>query len=398
MTLIVFVVLMIFGTFALGFMVTENKQSLHHQHKTEAYYVARAGAVAVEAAIMEAYDIDNGKSLDENITETEKMILVDGINAKVTVKKEKVEEKIEDEEKTQDIQKYIYTITSEGESNNIKDIVEKVILVNVIETTESVVKITSPLTYIEKISDILKKEPFNAQKGDNENYKLYSFEFENFSEITGFTKLTDIGSTISAGDYKVDASLISTEKKTVDITIDGEVNIYVKEYVNLNNVNIKYNDDSSKLNIYIYGEASLEEGITLKLGDSKDKSTIYGNFFIKQGNVSFDFHEVNFVGNIVSNGDYINLVSHDNSKNPKVRIKGIIYGPNATVNFGKVKEDWSSMSIAGAVVGKELWYHSKNGNDNHIDKFIVSGNLDGIDSPFEDKVTITVTKNPGYFK
>ena len=51
LTLMVFAVLMIFATFILGFMVTENKQAMNHQNKTQAYYIARSGAEVVEAAI-----------------------------------------------------------------------------------------------------------------------------------------------------------------------------------------------------------------------------------------------------------------------------------------------------------------------------------------------------------
>lgn len=44
LTLMVFAVLMIFATFILSFMVTENKQAMYHQNKTQAYYIARSGA------------------------------------------------------------------------------------------------------------------------------------------------------------------------------------------------------------------------------------------------------------------------------------------------------------------------------------------------------------------
>jgi len=57
LSLIVFAVLIVFGTFLLGFMVNENKMSLNHQGKIQAYYIARAGAEAVEAAII--YELDD---------------------------------------------------------------------------------------------------------------------------------------------------------------------------------------------------------------------------------------------------------------------------------------------------------------------------------------------------
>src|SRR5690554_1687535 len=52
-TIIIFAVLMIFATFTLGFMVTENKQSIHYHNKTQAYYYARSGVEVVEEALID---------------------------------------------------------------------------------------------------------------------------------------------------------------------------------------------------------------------------------------------------------------------------------------------------------------------------------------------------------
>lgn len=51
LTIIIFAVLMIFATFTMGFMVTENKQSIYYQNKTQAYYIARGAADIVEGAV-----------------------------------------------------------------------------------------------------------------------------------------------------------------------------------------------------------------------------------------------------------------------------------------------------------------------------------------------------------
>lgn len=47
MIIIMFVVLTIFSTFTLSFMVTENKQSINHEVKAKAYFVALSGAEIV---------------------------------------------------------------------------------------------------------------------------------------------------------------------------------------------------------------------------------------------------------------------------------------------------------------------------------------------------------------
>lgn len=64
MTLIVFLILMIFASFILGFMVTENKQAIHHQNKTQAYYIARGGAETVEAALIRQLDSYGSNTTD----------------------------------------------------------------------------------------------------------------------------------------------------------------------------------------------------------------------------------------------------------------------------------------------------------------------------------------------
>ena len=90
LVLMVFSVLMVLSTFIVGFMVTENKQSLYHQHKTQAYYIARGGAVAVEAAIlkMDEAQIDKlNKELDKGEVEIDE-IDIDGNIANVVVKRD----------------------------------------------------------------------------------------------------------------------------------------------------------------------------------------------------------------------------------------------------------------------------------------------------------------------
>jgi type II secretory pathway component PulK len=52
LVIMVFAVLMIFGTFILGFTVTENKQAMYYQNKTQAYYIAKSGADIVEVALI----------------------------------------------------------------------------------------------------------------------------------------------------------------------------------------------------------------------------------------------------------------------------------------------------------------------------------------------------------
>ncbi|MFY9284973.1 MAG: hypothetical protein WAO64_00040, partial [Tissierellaceae bacterium] len=78
MALMVFSVLIIFSTFTVSSMVTENKQSIYHQHKTRAYYVARSGAEAVETAIRKLFiddDPTDREALIANISTTPDKVL-----------------------------------------------------------------------------------------------------------------------------------------------------------------------------------------------------------------------------------------------------------------------------------------------------------------------------------
>src|SRR5690554_1039431 len=53
LTIIIFAVLMIFATFTMGFMVTENKQSIYYQNKTQAHHLAVSGVDIVSVALID---------------------------------------------------------------------------------------------------------------------------------------------------------------------------------------------------------------------------------------------------------------------------------------------------------------------------------------------------------
>lgn len=120
-TVIVFAILTIFATFIMNFMVSENKQAIHHQNKTEAYYVARGGAVAVETAIVQMSESRLleliGLLNDGAVTVGE--IDLDGNKANVTLTKE--EDKL--------------LIESVGQVGDVSQIVTKVMFQGSITTT-----------------------------------------------------------------------------------------------------------------------------------------------------------------------------------------------------------------------------------------------------------------------
>lgn len=87
MVLMIFVVLSILATGTMSFMVSENKQSIYQKNKIEAYYIARSGAEAVEAAIMQMSEEEVealDKKLDKGEVDTED-IYIKGNRVKVTL-------------------------------------------------------------------------------------------------------------------------------------------------------------------------------------------------------------------------------------------------------------------------------------------------------------------------
>lgn len=90
LVLMIFSIVMVFGTVSISIALNESGQSIRHENKTKAYYIARSGAEAVEAALLQM-----GKEEKEDLTKEldKSSILVEPINIKgnianVTIVKE----------------------------------------------------------------------------------------------------------------------------------------------------------------------------------------------------------------------------------------------------------------------------------------------------------------------
>lgn len=405
MTLMVFVVLMIFGTVTLNLMANENKQSRNHQYKIQAYYIARSGAEAVESvleSVIKDMNEEDLKGLYNDIKDDETEVEVNGEIATVKVRKEKDE----------DNKMYFYTIISRGQSGNVEEKVEKVMSIKVEEINEIIenkvedIKIDRAVTYIEDAHDLFKgttkKEKYHdGQQGTIDEYPTYNFKkIDSIKDYTTLSNLDKSNITINAGNYVIRNNL-KLDNKNIEI-IGGEANIYVEDYVSLKNTNITCNG-SNKLNIYIYGINKTDDGLTLELGEKNNKNKLQVNFFVQKGKIKLRYLKLDFNGSIVSNGNEdIDLHSHSQG-NDNMNINGLIYAPNATINFG-YREELSAIIIEGAIVGNILNY---NGKENHggysKTKVYIPTNSkvevpDGLGTIFEEKVTIKITKSPGYFK
>lgn len=193
--LMILAVTMIFATFTVGFMVTENKQSLYHQHKTQAYYIARSGVVAVEAAILK---MDEGQieKLDGQLDKGEVVVEeidIDGDKANVVLRR--------DGEK-------LY-IESVGEKEGVSEKVSKVM--NRETTSTENIEINKAI-----FSDgdmIINNGTINGDIGTNGNIKI-----DGNPTITGDASMT-LDGTLTAPNWWLDQKWSSDreERRTSEI-------------------------------------------------------------------------------------------------------------------------------------------------------------------------------------
>lgn len=379
MTLMIFAILMIFGTFILGFMVNENKMSLNHQYKTQAYYIARSGAVAVEVAIMdmdedERRELMNGTSFpveikDLNVPkESLKRVLININKVKDHIEIQSIGE-IKDVEQT--VEKIIEFEEISGATKVEIDTAvhsEKDIIINSGEIRGDVTSNNGPilkdkdqgriignvvilnppkeysLPDFPDINDILPEFPsFNPslnriESWDNSDNPINSNKYYKDIDITGSNTLV-----INASESNIDiwAEELNLKWNTRDfgnIKIIGNntVNIHVKNKISINspkpitnitntNVNVYYNgndltlDGSSQatLPINLYLNSANKEKPNYEMKNLKFK----GNLYIYKGTVSMessDFSEV--IGNIYSKDSDIKL-SGSGSTNGNIYIE-----------------------------------------------------------------------------
>lgn len=334
MTLLVFVVLMIFGTFTLSFMVNENKMSLNHQYKTQAYYIARSGAVAVEAAIMDLNKLEvkegNFVSIDKNF------IVLSDKNSKM--------------EKPYDYKPNEYPINLKPGNENLSKINDEVIYIN---------------------------------EEDNK-YDNYDFTKAIGYSDTPATKVPDdmkfgIGGDVT--DYVFD-NLIITKK----VKVKGKVNIYVKGIVEIKSgaIMTKKNKDEDEFNIYILPDTNGDKTKLIYNGAGLFESNIY----IGSGRVDIYLHNSNLDSNIISNGSEVYLYTQTGGKDHQI-INGNIYAPNAIVRM-----DINALMLNGFIVSNYLQLYERNGKDFKGDKKLTL--KEGINQELEEDGRMQIKS--GYFK
>lgn len=362
LTLIIFAVLMIFGTFILSFMVTENKQAMYYQNKTQAYYLARSGADIAEKAIVKhlyALGKDNSKDFIDNFDSKREIKLdhdIDGLNY------------IEAQNVTLDGKRTL-VVTSSATYGNVEQKVKKVIYSNSTTITNDGSGITisgAPLVAIEKALMSIKQkgsyvdinipEIYAQIVGENSIFKPHIFP----KEPTWDTPSDHIikNATLGVENQETDLVYYGNVAMEGSITIKGKVNIFIygqlemKDFLKLN---IGVNSSYENLNIYVYNKGNQTEALI-----TPDKMTLYfkGNIYVNKGNIDLDLQKTEFEGNLISNGSEIRIGTQDSSN--KDVIKGTIYAPNSDIYIGY--DDKSAILLDGKMIGKNIFLQSLNEN------------------------------------
>jgi hypothetical protein len=426
LTIMIFAVLMIFATFTLGFMVTENKQAMYHQNKTQAYYIARSGAEAVEESIKNDFNNIVPKISEDPDNPTNAVITYNGKdfegnsknkNANIILTKTETNKIEYNTPTSRVVTDYDVSIISQALINGVSEEVEKVLKVSI--TDDYQVSLTKPIVYFDPLGTTphltVEENPAKgkAEQGDPTLFKDFIFgnDESNASEVEFNSIETGsalIGSTLS-GNYKID----NFNKQEVNYIFQGEVNIHVKDYLRIKNVSFTPQDSSSKLNIFIYGEDNaqsyiLKNGSQQQLYDNlsliieSDRDTVVNaNFYIKEGDVFIFGSKLTLNGDILidryGEGD-VYLVSLANSANLFL-INGLIYNKYGSVNLGAAVGNSAisgAIRLYGLVVGDSV-IHGE--GEQHLDKldFTLVAGINSYLPISVGSTTITLI-NDGYYK
>ena len=399
LTIMIFAVLMIFATFTLGFMVTENKQAMYHQNKTQAYYIARSGAEVVEGAVLglyeEAYESKNNIEVKQFFN-----ALYNEIGESITLENVDVNSKIANvdmilENVQNDGKNYQLTIKSTSSVGGVEASVQKVI--NIVNpTVVTKVGTNAKIIYLNSINDqieeINKLDPGYAVKGNPSDYKTPIFE--TFEELAGDNYRNDSLSGSLSGEYFVQ-SLNGLQLSGKSFT--DKVTIYVKgSYIISQNLEINTSGLPQNLNIIVLGEGlSTQPSIDFSYTKGKITKQI-ANISVKSGEIRIDMHKYEHVGNLIlgDNSD-LEFFASDNSNPSHVTVTGIIFAPASTVSLGDSKH--GSISIKGSIIGYDVNYDYKVKNIPSL-KLSIDNSGGENNNPIELEQEVYTTLQKGFFK
>ncbi len=434
LTLVIFAVLMILGLSTLSLATNENKQALYHQHKKQAYYIARSGAVAVEAAIlaMNGEEIDE---LDQKLAEDDELVVngidIDGNKVNVVLKKignklfiestgnvRNVFEKITKVMEAKTVSAYGTVEATMAVFSNNDIIITNGTIDGNIGTNSSILvegnpSINGDIFLLEGLTithkDNHEDNPnfwwlrnHNIEKKIRESEREIAYPLPVFPEFPtnlvnkGNIKTTYMneGLEINMSAYYENLEIVENRSITINTT-GGDIVLRIKNF-NVQQGSIKVTG-SGNVKIFIDNFIRLKGGIN-KDGDSKNiqiyyngmppisidnETKICGSVYIEQADLVLD-NGGSIIGNIVSGGKNISV-----SGGTYIQ-EGMIYAPNAYVSI------IAGGSIEGAIIANKFFMAGGAGiefNSEYIDTSLIDT------EPVTPTLPLSGNKyKPGYFK
>lgn len=352
LTIILFAIINVLGTAILSLSVNESKQAINHQNKTQAHYIARAGAEAVDAIISDLND-DELERLISDLDRGEVAVNDIDINGnKVNVLLNRNEDRL--------------IIESKAKTRDTEDTVTKVLKIVEESISQEIaldygmffgenLEITDALEFFNKNKDLIiatSKETFEGEQvikervetGLRREYPL--LELPDIPTIRNKSYQTNISVLDESTDFqnsniKFDGLTVDTRDGNVDIIVntlaflgnheieilgDGEVRIFVKNGIDFSGVNdINKNGDPSRLEIYYYA-------YSLQLSDNLH---IWANIYAYK-----DSHNRSTIIDVSGNSHITGSIFHS-GENGLIRISGNIKGIDGIIYAPQSKVEWS---------------------------------------------------------
>jgi hypothetical protein len=388
LTIMVFAVLMIFGTFTLSFMKTENTQSLQHTYKAQAYYYARSGVETVEKALIDRLTsfgnnvVQQSTFVDSFNTAKEIDVPLEYLSNPVIVKNEMVNGKkvitisssVTYNDVTQTVKKAVYStssmITSQGFLPGYSEFFIYLGDVAPQEKLNNGKSRSIPEMYITKISeaekDNYKTQPFPTIDWDNITYGTHTF-ISGENVIPENIKAIYINGdlTLSNGmNFNGNFDLYVRGSINIDgnVQFNGRTNIYAKDIVSFgNNVNLKGSKSNAVNQLRIYAYKGMTNSSYLTTANS-GKFRVQADLYVDSGSIDFGFpgdSQIN--GHIIYNGtESVNIKTNSGSYADKL-ITGSIYAPKGTVHLG-IGTFQVALILGGQVIGNSINVYPQNQN------------------------------------
>ena len=406
LTIIIFAVLMIFATFTMGFMVTENKQSIYYQNKTQAHHLAVSGVDIVSVAL-----IDQLSSYGNDVTGINTFLEAyknDGFDLVVEVGDNNVDINVRYGKISNEAPNNVLIVEGHSSFRNVNQSVKRVIFSTATTVSYNNEEVTFegdgqfliyknsaklhhnqtpdgggniPEGYAKKASqsqiDSFVVQEFEQIDWENFDISAISKPGVDYIELFDPSKLNygEVGKVTNVyvnGDLNLNSTMLD---------FYGEVNLYIKGSMNIGSsvtINSDRVDGKYLLNTYVYNMDENTNSLTIATsgGDKVSDVNLTGNIFTnyadlyddgdvvvqKSGDIFMYFHQNSFInGNIMYNGTGdLRLKTHPNNLNALSKlISGSMYAPYGDVILGD-STDKVAFVIDGVIFADNIEIFAKN--------------------------------------